>query len=97
MNIVSKTRLKDFWEVHPLARSPLEHWHGVVSKASWSCFSDVRNTCASADLVGKNLVVFNVHGNHYRVVAGLSYSLSCVYIKHVLTHSEYDTWNKTIR
>ena len=42
-----------------------------------------------ADKVG-DLVVFNIGGNKYRLVASLHFNRGKVYIRHVLTHQEYD-------
>ena len=37
-------------------------------------------------------VVFNIHGNHYRLVAAINYSRSTVFVKFIGTHAEYDKW-----
>jgi mRNA interferase HigB len=34
--------------------------------------------------------VFNVKGNRYRLVAEINYRFQRVYIRHVLTHTDYD-------
>ena len=54
---------------------------------------DVRLTFNSADAVGK-WTVFNVKGNHYRLIAEINYAFARVYIRHVLTHAEYDRGNR---
>ena len=38
----------------------------------------------------RKIVVFNVGGNRYRLIAIVSYPKGKVYIQHVLTHKEYD-------
>jgi mRNA interferase HigB len=40
--------------------------------------------------------VFNVKGNSYRLVVKIEYQLQIIFIKHVLTHTEYDKggWKK---
>ena len=47
----------------------------------------------SVDFVGK-LVVFNIGGNKFRLIAGIDYRSQVVYVKHILTHKVYDegTW-----
>jgi len=35
--------------------------------------------------------VFNISGNSYRLIALIDYQYKEVYIRHVLTHTEYDT------
>ena len=48
-------------------------------------------TCA--DKVGK-FTVFNIGGNKARLIAAIHYNRRKVYIRHILTHSDYDkeTW-----
>ena len=91
MNVVSQTRLREFWATRPSARRPLTNWYAAASSATWTCFDDVRKTSNSADLVNK-LVVFNV--NSFRVVVDVFYPGRHVYIKHVFTHTEYEKWSK---
>lgn len=34
--------------------------------------------------------VFNIKGNDYRLIVGINYRASRIYIKDLLTHAEYD-------
>lgn len=43
----------------------------------------------ATDFVGK-FHVFDIGGNKIRLIAGVSYSTQQVFIKHVLSHAEYD-------
>jgi len=36
------------------------------------------------------LTVFNISGNKYRLVAAIHFNRKKVYVRHVLTHEEYD-------
>ncbi|MBK8433771.1 MAG: type II toxin-antitoxin system HigB family toxin [Chloroflexi bacterium] len=89
MHIISKKALQDFWEKHPTAASPLQTWFTVVRQAKWRNLADVRRDFPAADLVGR-LMVFNIGGNNYRLVARVEYEWQRVYVRHVLTHAEYD-------
>lgn len=48
-----------------------------------------------ADQVGK-FTVFNIGGNKVRLIAAVHYNRNKIYIRHVLTHCEYDAgkWKK---
>jgi mRNA interferase HigB len=52
-------------------------------------FAELRAIFPSADHVG-GLTVFNIGGNKARLIAVIHYNTERVYIRHVLTHSEYD-------
>ena len=89
MHIISRKRLREFWTRHPHAEIPLRAWHQHVRSLEWRDFAAVRATYRSADVVGKS-VVFNIGGNKFRLIAEINYSRGKVFVRHVLTHEEYD-------
>jgi mRNA interferase HigB len=89
MHIISKKKLRDFWGEYPKAKSPLEAWYQVAKRAEWENFADVRKTFNSADLVGR-FVVFDIGGNKFRLIAVIHFNRAKLYVRHVLTHAEYD-------
>ena len=44
----------------------------------------------SADFIGDGRVVFNIGGNHYRLIVAVAYRTGWVYVKFVGTHADYD-------
>lgn len=91
LNVVSRTKLRDFWLVHEKAKGPLEKWYDIVRHATWLRAEDVRKTYNSADGVN-GFTVFDVGGG-FRVVVDIAFSQGFVFIKHVFTHTEYDKWS----
>jgi len=93
--VISKRQLRVFWEKHADAEKRLSAWHQVVEAANWSSSEDLKRTFPSADLVGR-FVVFNVGGNNYRVITRIEFASHKVFVRHVLTHAEYNTnaWKK---
>ena len=89
MRIISKRKLREFWEKHPDAKDPLLDWYNVTRKASWQNLADARESFRHADPVG-DCTVFNIKGNDYRVITRIRYQAQRVYTLHVLTHKEYD-------
>jgi mRNA interferase HigB len=89
MHIITRKRLLEFAEKHPSARSGLDHWYRVMKRNNFDNFAALRQTFPSADQVGK-LTVLNIGGNKARLVAAIHYDRHRIYIRHVLTHSEYD-------
>ena len=55
----------------------------------------LQETFPHADQVGK-FTVFTIGGNKVRLIAAVHYNRNKIYIRHVLTHQEYDTgkWKK---
>jgi mRNA interferase HigB len=95
MKINGLDRLRSFEQVHSVARRPLARWCSVVRGARWSHFAEVRETFGSASQAklssGKKVVVFNIGGNRFRLVAFVQYQTGLVVVGKVLTHAEYDT------
>jgi len=86
---ISRKAIREFVERHPQSEKSLDAWYRIARQAEWKNLSDVRETYAHADLVGK-CTVFNIHGNHYRLIGRINFKHSVIYIRAVLTHTEYD-------
>lgn len=89
MRIIKEKTIKDYYEKHSNAKSPLRGWLKIVKKTKFSSLADIKKIFPSADLVG-NFVVFNIGGNNYRLVAYIKYESGILYIRHIMTHAEYD-------
>ncbi len=96
MQIIAKRTLRQFWERHPQAETPLKVWFAMVSKAEWSGPVDVRAMFGSADFVADNRVIFDIGGNKFRIVARVSYRFKRVLVKFIGTHREYDQINPEV-
>lgn len=90
MRIISRKALREFWETHRDAQKALEAWYLDTKKAQWKTPSDIKSVYRNASFVANNRVVFNIKGNHYRIVVVIIYKKGIVYIRFVGTHSEYD-------
>ena len=89
MHVISRKALRDFWERYPESQSPLTRWYTIVRKTDFKDFNDLRTTFPSADWV-EGLIVFNIGGNKYRLITAVHFNRKRVYVRHVLTHGEYD-------
>ena len=92
MHVITRKRLNEFAEKHPDAKSSLARWYAIVRKGR---FAQLRETFPHADQVGK-FTAFNIGGNKVRLIAAVHYNRNKIYIRHVLTHQEYDAgkWKK---
>ncbi len=88
MHVISRKKLRTFWEIHAEAKSPLDQWYRIAKHHDWSTFAEIRTVFPSADQVGK-YIVFNVGGNKYRLIAEINYRGQKLFVRHVLTHSDY--------
>ena len=89
MWVISRRRLREFWERHPQAEVPLRAWFQVASRAEWQHLVDVRRDFPHADAVGP-WTVFNIGGNDFRLVAEIVYATHKVFVRFVGAHQESD-------
>lgn len=93
MVIMAKSALTLFASRHNDASEALERWYEFVLKSNWSSLADIKADFASVDYVGSDRYVFNIKGNHFRLVALIHFSVRTVYIRFIGTHKEYDKIN----
>ena len=91
MHVISHKKLKEFYDIHPRVKTALEQWYDIVESANWTCFADIKKDFNNVDGIGNQRYVFNIKGNHYRIVVVVQFVIQRVYIRFVGTHSEYDT------
>lgn len=89
MHVISRKRLREFWEEHDDAKEPLIRWFKLAENAEWANFSELKADCPSADLVS-HYTVINVAGNKYRLILETLFKDQVVLVWHVLTHADYD-------
>lgn len=90
MHIISFRKLREFFEEDSNSKVALQDWYKRASKAEWDDFSDIKKTFNTVDSVGNSRFVFNVKGNHYRIVALVLFQIKRVYVRWVGTHKDYD-------
>jgi mRNA interferase HigB len=88
MHVITRKRLNVFADLHPDARSSLANWYREMKMGRFDSIDEIRAIFPSADKVGK-LTVFNIAGNKFRLIAAIHYNRKRIYIRAVLTHSEY--------
>ncbi|MFD0913787.1 type II toxin-antitoxin system HigB family toxin [Methylophilus luteus] len=93
MKIISVKILKDFWQEHPDSEQHLKAWVDEVKHAHWLQPSDIKYKYRHASVLKNKRVVFNIKGNHYRLIVAIAYRFGAVYIKFIGTHQHYDAIN----
>jgi mRNA interferase HigB len=95
LRVISKKKLREFWGQHRDAEAPLNQWYRAATKATWRSIADAKVVFPHADAV-YNCTVFNIGGNKYRLIVEIKYNKQVIYVKHALTHKDYDkgAWKK---
>ena len=89
MHVITRKRLNEFADRYPDSRNALAVWYRIMKGGTFESIEDVREVLPHADKIGK-LTVFNIGGNKVRLIAAIHYNRHKIYIRAVLTHTEYD-------
>lgn len=93
MRVIKPATVREWMCRHPRAKPGLEWWLDAVRSGGWTQLAELRMTFPAADLVrvasGRNVVVFNISGNAYRLIAAMHFNSGHVYALAFLTHAEY--------
>jgi mRNA interferase HigB len=89
-NIINRKTLLVYCKEYPTASVALQEWYYELSKQRFSNFNELKSVYGNASLVGDDRVVFNILGNHYRLVVRMVFDFKTIQIKWFGTHAEYD-------
>lgn len=102
MRIITRRRLNEYAKLHPYAAVSLSAWHDVTRKSAWGSLQETRQTLPHADPAivgsGKTVIIFNIAGNHHRLITAIHYDTGKVFILEILNHSESSKnhWKKSL-
>ena len=89
MHIISRKRLVLFIKTYTDSETALDTWYGIAKTAEWQNIVELREAYPSADLVGI-YTIFNIKGNHYRLITEINYRSGTIFVRNILTHAEYN-------
>lgn len=90
MKVLGRDKLLKFSRKHANVKNALDAWFDEAEDAEWNTPQDIKDRHSSADFLSDNRVIFNIKGNHYRLVVKIRYQNGIALIEWVGTHSEYD-------
>ena len=90
MRIIAVQTLRHYMKVYPKAEQSLLAWNQEVEVASWESPNALKIHYRNASVVSQKRVVFNIPGNHYRLIVDIEYRLKIVFIVWFGPHIEYD-------
>ena len=90
MRVLSKKKLREFWEKHADSGHQLKTWYREASKARWESPAVIKNEYVHASILKGGRVVFNICGNKYRLITDINYERQWVFISFIGTHEDYN-------
>jgi mRNA interferase HigB len=79
-----------FWGSAPEAKQALLAWYEEAEAAQWTSPNELKLQYRSASILTDKRVIFNIHGNSYRLIVDIEYRLKIVFIVWFGTHKQYD-------
>jgi mRNA interferase HigB len=102
MRVIKPATVRGWMRQHPTAKPGLEWWLEIVQCGTWRTLPELQRTFPSADLVkvasGRLVLVFNISGNAYRLIAAIHFNTGLVYAIAFMSHAEYskNRWKNTL-
>lgn len=97
MRVIAIKTLKEYITEFRQAEQALLSWHEETVLALWNNPNELKAQYGNASILNEKRVVFNIHGNAYRLIVDIEYRLKIVFIVWFGTHKQYDKINaKTI-
>ena len=90
MRIIAVKSLRNYWEDYPLAKPALLSWYEETEAADWANPNELKGQYRNASIISEKRVVFNIHGNRFRLVVDIEFRLKIVFIVWFGSHQQYD-------
>jgi mRNA interferase HigB len=90
MRIIAVKTLKQYCEEFPQAKQALLSWYEETEAAMWHHPNELKAHYRNASVVTEKQVVFNIHGNGYRLIVDIEYRLKIVFVVWFGTPKQYD-------
>jgi len=90
MRVIAVKTLKDHAAQFHQAEQALFSWYEEAITADWKNPNELKEQYRNASILNDKRVVFNIHGNSYRLIVDIEYRLKIVFVVWFGTHKQYD-------
>lgn len=91
MRLISNKALREFAKTHPAAQGALQGWRRIIEQGQFRNFAELRRAFNSVDKAG-GYFVFDIAGNRYRLIAAIHFNTQILYVRAIMTHTDYNYW-----
>jgi mRNA interferase HigB len=100
LNVIAPKTIRAFIVLYPESELVLRTWYNDLRSEDFPHFAALREHFVVDVARGKDkgtLYIFDLAGNQYRVVCRINFENQTAFIRFVLTHKDYDEWNRQRR
>jgi mRNA interferase HigB len=93
MRVYTTKTINAYRECYPEADDQLKAWVALIEGNEFKHFPELKNMIRSADFVKPDRVIFNIKGNHFRLVTAIDFKRQAIFVKWFGRHKDYDKIN----
>jgi mRNA interferase HigB len=90
VRVIAVKTLKNYTKRFPQAKQSVLSWYEEAEKSEWNSPNELKIQYHHASILSNKRVVFNIHGNTFRLIVDIEYRLKIVFIVWFGTHKQYD-------
>jgi mRNA interferase HigB len=93
MVVISYTTIRNYTTDNKCNHTEIdafENWYKVMLSGDFANLGELKAVFRTVDYVGNDRCVFDIMGNHYRLIALIHFNIRTVYVLFIGTHREYD-------
>ena len=90
MRVIAMQTLKKFFSKHKNAKQQLLAWYAEMIQGEWKNHNELKKQFRNASVINTKRVVFNIHGNDYRLIVDFEYKWQLIFIIWIGMHKQYD-------
>ena len=93
MRVITTKTINAYRACYPDADGQLKAWTALIEGNEFKHFAELKNMFPSADFVQPDRVIFNIKGNHYRLITAIDFERQAIFVKWFGRHKDYDKIN----
>jgi len=90
MRVIAVKTLKEYSKHFRQGEQALFSWYNEATIAEWNSPAELKAQYKNASIINSKRVVFNIHGDSYRLIVDIEYRLKIVFVVWFGTHKQYD-------
>jgi mRNA interferase HigB len=90
MRVIAIKTLRGYLRKFSDAEQSILSWFKELEAAYWNTPNELKDQFQNASIINNQRVVFNIHGNKYRLIVDIEYRLKIIFIVWFGTHKQYD-------
>ncbi len=93
MRVITTRTINNYRLLYPEADSSLKAWKSHIEGNSFQHFPDLKRMFPSADFIAPDRVIFNIKGNHFRLITAIDFGRQAIFVKWFGWHKDYNKLN----